>query len=75
MKRYKKPYCASNGCFMIVMTSAIPCPIKCKNCNNEYNTSLNLPVFKLCPKCGYCPECNRIGKKHYMEMNIVEKDI
>lgn len=64
MKKYRKPYCSSNGCFMIngaAPVSAFTCPV----CGEVYNDGPNTVVTKLCPKCGRCPLCKRIGKKFF----------
>ena len=64
MKKFRKPYCSSNGCFMIngaAPISAITCPV----CGAVYNNGLNSPVTKLCRSCKSCHMCKRIGKKYF----------
>jgi hypothetical protein len=59
----KRPYCSSNGCFMINGAAPVS-EIICPNCGTKYNGK-NSVVSKFCPNCNFCPMCKRIGKKFF----------
>ena len=63
MKKYRKPWCPHNGCFM-VNGAAPKSEVTCQNCGNVW-----ILIDKCCPKCHTCPLCKRIGKRWYENMD------
>jgi len=61
-----KAYCPRNGCGR-PNGAATPCPIICSHCG--HGTTIKPYTYtnidKVCPACGFCSSCRRLGKKAY----------